>query len=150
MTADEVAALSDDEIRRRVAALIGVSPKRYRFYYNAGGDDGRTCCGGWESELDARREQGHLHQMGFPVADEVIEYDDPGALPDYPNDLNATHEAEKVLSEDQWNEYYRQLYLATRPARFMPRPGCDEHTKAFIHASARQRAIAFILTMQPA
>lgn len=137
MTVDEVAALSDEELRRHVAALIGVSSKRYRFYYNAGGDDGRTCCSGWESELDARREQGHLHQMGFPVADEIIEYDDPGALPDYANDLNAMHEAEKGLSEDQLEQYTFWLSHV-----------CPIGT--YTRATARQRAIAFVLTMQSA
>jgi hypothetical protein len=53
-------------------------------------------------------------------------------LPDYCNDLNAMHEAEKVLSYDQFDDYYIEL------AKRMVRP---------FHATAAQRAEAFIRTI---
>jgi len=51
------------------------------------------------------------------------------AAKDYCNDLNAMHEAEKVLTADQWYEY-DQLMPLRDPQK--------------MHASARQRAEAFL------
>ena len=49
---------------------------------------------------------------------------DSGWIPDYLNDLNACHEAEKVLNSEQSYEYYVQLsmkvnrpFIATAPQR---------------------------------
>ena len=53
-------------------------------------------------------------------------------LPDYLNDLNAMHEAEKVLTYEQFDEYYVQLAMK------MVRP---------FHATATQRAEAFLKTL---
>ena len=53
-------------------------------------------------------------------------------LPDYCNDLNAMHEAEKVLTADQWYEYDSKMPLRD-PQK--------------IHATARQRAEAFLRTL---
>ena len=55
-------------------------------------------------------------------------------LPDYLNDLNAMHEAEKVLSEDQLNKMVQLLYRIPNPYRFW-------------RASASQRAEAFLRTI---
>lgn len=67
--------------------------------------------------------------------------------PDYLNDLNAMREAEKILTDEQWHEYYRFLYIITRPVEHQPQPGCDNHTKSFIHVSAAQKAEAFLKTL---
>jgi hypothetical protein len=69
-----------------------------------------------------------------------------GLLPNYHSSLDAMHEAEKVLSRGEWHEYYRRLYLKTRPKNHVVTPGCDDHTRAFIHARASQRAEAFLRT----
>ena len=55
-------------------------------------------------------------------------------LPDYLNDLNAMHEAEKILSKEQWVIYEQHL----------------NRMKVFpmVHATAKQRAEAFIRTME--
>ena len=53
-------------------------------------------------------------------------------LPDYLNDLNAMHEAEKVLTYEQFDEYHVQLAMK------MVRP---------FHAAASQRAEAFLRTL---
>jgi hypothetical protein len=56
--------------------------------------------------------------------------------PDYCNDLNAMHEAEKVLnSDDIFETYYLALYETTQSTRW---PVC---------ATARQRAEAFLRTL---
>ena len=57
-------------------------------------------------------------------------------IPDYFNDLNAMHEAEKVLVRLQWVSYLRRLQTL-----------CDESVSWPIHATASQRAEAFLRTI---
>ena len=56
-------------------------------------------------------------------------------IPDYCNDLNAMHEAEKTLTDDQ-----RDIFYPRWLGGFMSRTGP-------IYATARQRAQAFLRTM---
>jgi hypothetical protein len=58
-------------------------------------------------------------------------------IPDYLNDLNAMHEAEKLLTNVQWSIYAPKLCLITnqRPATY------------YCHATAAQRAEAFLRTI---
>jgi hypothetical protein len=58
------------------------------------------------------------------------------ALPDYLNDLNAMHDAEKVLVSLRWVSYSRRLQTL-----------CDESVTWPIHATASQRAEAFLRTI---
>ncbi len=59
-------------------------------------------------------------------------------VPDYPTDLNACHEMEKVLTTDeQWETY--QGYLLRDPTNFP----CSRFA-ALIHPTARQRCEAFL------
>ena len=58
------------------------------------------------------------------------------ACPNYLNDLNAMHEAEKVLVRLQWVSYLRRLQTL-----------CDESVTWPIHATASQRAEAFLRTI---
>lgn len=68
-------------------------------------------------------------------------------VPDYLNDLSAMHEAEKVLKD--WNKYVCMLAKVivgdTRPKC----SGNDYHvaTSIIIHATAAQRAEAFLRTI---
>ena len=57
-------------------------------------------------------------------------------VPDYLNDLNAMHEAEKLLDRLQWVIYGRRLQSA-----------CDTTITWPIHAPAAQRAEAFLRTL---
>ena len=57
-------------------------------------------------------------------------------IPDYLNDLNAMHDAEKVLVRLQWVSYSRRLQTL-----------CDESVTWPIHATASQRAEAFLRTI---
>jgi hypothetical protein len=57
-------------------------------------------------------------------------------IPDYLNDLNAMHEAEKLLVRLQWVSYLRRLQTL-----------CDESVTWPIHATAAQRAEAFLRTI---
>ena len=63
-------------------------------------------------------------------------------LPDYLNDLNAMHEVEKTLNDEQWERYRAELY------NLMPKsfalPDCE---RSNIHATAAQRAEAYLKTL---
>lgn len=59
----------------------------------------------------------------------------PSLPPDYFNDLNAMHEAEKQLKGDQWVAYVRLLGEVT------------QEDKGRCHATSSQRAEAFGLTL---
>lgn len=70
-------------------------------------------------------------------------------VPDYPNDLNAMHEAEKVLTEKQWDSYINWELRCTvaaaqdRTIKCSVRPMPDE-VRGLVHATAAQRAEAFL------
>lgn len=57
-------------------------------------------------------------------------------LPDYLNDLNAMHEAEKILTDEQFDNYEENLYLVAK--------GVERETYS---APATQRAEAFLKTI---
>ena len=59
-------------------------------------------------------------------------------LPDYLNDLNAMHEAEKMLTDEQWTDYYDNLLDTTKPSFVL---------RDITHATAAQRAEAFLRTL---
>lgn len=56
-------------------------------------------------------------------------------IPDYLNDLNAMHEAEKILTKQQWEDYGDYLERMIDPV------------KGWLHATAAQRAEAFLKTL---
>jgi len=70
-------------------------------------------------------------RSGWPLA--------PSELPDYLNDLNAMHKAEKVLSEFMFGDYYSWLAKITDS-------DTGQTTKRFelLHSTAAQRAEAFL------
>ena len=65
------------------------------------------------------------------------------ALPDYLNDLNAMHEAEKVLKQ-RWSNYCEKLLEIVEPE---PRSLEVCHYWNLLHATASQRAEAFLRTI---
>jgi len=56
-------------------------------------------------------------------------------LPDYLNDLNAMHEAELTLTDEQWERYWHELNGIVLGVLYLPR------------ATAAQRAEAFLKTL---
>jgi hypothetical protein len=64
------------------------------------------------------------------------------APPDYCTDLNAMHQAEGTMSLEQWDSYITELYRIAQ----LPHICHFTHEIAFIHATAKQRAIAFLKT----
>lgn len=74
----------------------------------------------------------------------------PTELPDYLNDLNAMHEAEKVLSEERQRDYCRNILESFDKNRINWRTGRTlPPTQCWItaHATAAQRAEAFLKTL---
>jgi hypothetical protein len=74
-------------------------------------------------------------------------------LPDYLNDLNAMHEAEKMLTEEQLYIYGNQLDRITLPKTKMTMcyihgPEAGMYPELF-RATATQRAEAFLKTLNP-
>jgi hypothetical protein len=65
--------------------------------------------------------------------------------PDYLNDLNAIHEAEKVLTYEQAEEFVEQLYIADQKNNLAENPPPWRFNVA--SATAAQRAEAFLRTL---
>ncbi len=68
-------------------------------------------------------------------------------IPDYLNDLNAMHEAERVLTEEQLHEYGKQLGEATTVMTWWDSHISGYGMAKFAHATAAQRAEAFLRTL---
>ena len=73
------------------------------------------------------------------------------AVPDYLNDLNAMHEAESSLTEEQFYIYGSYLDTITLPKKSMPMCYVDSPEagmyRELICATAAQRAEAFLKTL---
>jgi hypothetical protein len=67
------------------------------------------------------------------------------ALPNYLNDLNAMHEAEKVLTKVNWGGYAAELYRITDAHNHGISP--NHHWLAVAFSTATQRAEAFLRTI---
>jgi hypothetical protein len=66
-------------------------------------------------------------------------------IPDYFNDLNAMHEAEKVLTKANWGGYAAELYRITDAHNHGISP--NHHWLAVAFSTASQRAEAFLRTI---
>jgi hypothetical protein len=64
-------------------------------------------------------------------------------VPDYLNDLNAMHEAEKALTEDQYYAYCNKLSSSARKIS----GSVNDWNRATVSAAAAQRAEAFLRTL---
>ena len=66
-------------------------------------------------------------------------------IPDYPNDLNAMHEAEKVLNPVEVFDYWMKLTSIVDRDKSQPWQGLE--APLILHATASQRAEAFLRTI---
>jgi hypothetical protein len=74
----------------------------------------------------------------------VISYTVDQYVPDYCNDLNLMHEAEKLLDDDQWLEYMLNLQdVLQRDPHRGKWVVCQDN----MHSTAAQRAKAFVKTI---
>lgn len=67
-------------------------------------------------------------------------------IPDYPNDLNAMHEAEKMLTDDQFERYVVELGRVFYPKGRGPWKW-SECPAVVVRATAAQRAGALLRTL---
>ena len=125
MTREQWAKMTDEQKRIKVAESCGWK------CYN---DNGM----GWKVE----------HQSGVPMFQHLSLSHAVAHLPDYLNDLNAMHEAEKLLWEDaeKLNLYWLLLREVTHCSN--PPSGCVGVVPIAAMTTARQRAEAFVLTME--
>jgi hypothetical protein len=73
--------------------------------------------------------------------EDLEEFGHTDPLPDYLNDLNAMHEAEKLLSPKEFECYRWTLWGQCK------QPLVTERHRAYLHATAAQRAEAFLKTL---
>lgn len=85
---------------------------------------------GWKLHSELDKTLCAPHQTDCPLVAELI------TIPDYPNDLNAMHEAEKILFPASEIEWHNQLQNVC---------GCS--WRVMIRATAAQRAEAFLRTL---
>ena len=120
MTLEQVKALTDDEIRIKVAELMG-----------------------WERFPDKDMPFGHTYWARFEHGHFKKDTTEHGnKLPDWPRDLNACSEMEKTLwhTPEMWLNYVNLLQT---------RKDYDNGAAcAWVSATARQRCEAFILTRE--
>lgn len=81
-------------------------------------------------------------QINIAIA-EFVNGDNEGPFPNYCNDLNAMHEAEKVLDYEQCEAFVDTITDTTHAAIDYEAPW--DFTR--IHATAEQRAEAFLRTL---
>lgn len=94
---------------------------------------------GWRLEVDHTEEDAEWYWVSPVHPDGSVEFD---VVPDYCNDLNAMHEAEKSLENSQVFDYMKNLVAIKKH----PKSEMGQlHTYLF-HATARQRAEAYAIT----
>ena len=105
---------------------------------------GWTCCGCVEGcTPHGLSPSFSIHDYNFK---KVMAMEVPiGDLPDYLNDLNAMHEAEKVLINEQDLKYSESLALVVK-ARWKTNNSYD--MQKFRSATAAQRSEAFLKTIE--
>jgi hypothetical protein len=93
-------------------------------------------------ELFNEKPKGHSWRVWTPPKEHKNDYDEP-LPPNYFNDLNAVHELEKVLTNEQWVIYRDNIRLIVLgPIRMV-----SQWVKADIHASAAQKCEALGKTL---
>jgi hypothetical protein len=80
-----------------------------------------------------------LSGFGFAAYAKEPNGDPSPGIPDYCDDLNAMHEAEKSISNDLWQCYFNQLARVTKAEQ--------SDDRVFFCATARHRAEAFLRVM---
>ena len=129
MTDKEYDKLTDEEVRIKIAELDGWKRSKTRLISTHDVSVSRIIQG-WKCP------SGHFYGGGINV------------LPDYLNDLNACYEFEEdlpMISEDGKSlfDYTRTLSRLVRKPRTIP---MVIHDWELLHATARQRCKAFVLT----
>lgn len=144
LTLDEVKNLTDEELRLKVAEICGWTEMRKTVTHITFDEDERPCW--WVGRTPD-------HTLNTRHGGAIYEYMGAEAIcivPDYPNDLNAMREAEEKLGVGYFG-YARVLAWNVHGKERVEKNGLNDGVLFdCIHATARQRAEAFVLTMQHA
>lgn len=132
--------MTPEEIQKAIATHLGYPKKVKRWLVECGFSVGSTAMLGFKTKDDAEAwmEKENSRQPGY--ADKPRAYDHEVKAPDFLNDLNAMHEAEKVLTNEQLKLYRTNLRLVAY------NQGIEMW--AYFHANAAQRAEAFVATIK--
>lgn len=133
MTQKELSKLTPDQKRIRIAEILGIPMlKTFWKYSHWRSASSAIPCKGWPSRASCDQDRSAMQEMGN-YCSEIEEYEDANpSIPDFLNDLNAMHDAEKTIhgDKDAWIIYIENLV------------GIDD----IIHATAANKADAFLLT----
>lgn len=142
MTIEELAKLSDEELRVRCAELCGVQTRYFKFWYQH--EEGNDRLTGIRTLEEAEEERKGLD--GEPVE----EYTALELIPNYPADLNAMHEAIAALTDEELTKVACLLRRMSANDPDDPEATLwDYHGwPGLLKASPRQIAIAFIAVKQ--
>ena len=122
--------MSDDQIRIAIAEICGwkiVESKLFKSLRSPS-DGSCICCGKHLSD-------GEVWEVGLCGGEDYR-----CVFPDYPNDLNAMHEAERLLGEKQVRSY---AFTLAQVLDTTPTVDLDDQFLN-IHSTARQRCEAFL------
>ena len=98
---------------------------------------------GWTKHIDASDTECVCHWFSHKAKDNAPS---AGHLPDYLNDLNAMHEAEMLMTEEQGCRYRELLFLVVKASPEHDNDRGVGYPVALCHATAAQRAEAFVHT----
>lgn len=123
-------------------SALYVITKRGAYYRHGGCGYTNSITDAWKLPLaEAKKYEMYADRNDVPYCEKVLI--EPAPTPNYATDLNAMHEAEKTLSDEQHDAYRSKLweitYVETDFAMLL-----DAHARAYCNATARQRAIAFL------
>lgn len=133
MTTEELAKLTDEQKRIRIAELCGWKKETRNMY------GGVKNVQGW----------GMNTHLGLGSADRKFTMH-PDTFPDYLHDLNAMHEAEETLTDFQLQAFGDQLQQIVNYYCVGVVPDYHRHLMCLAkiaHATASQRSDAFLLTL---
>jgi hypothetical protein len=133
MNAEELAELTPEEKDKRIGQLIGARPRLRFVVSNDGGKTSALSCDTEHEAEDFLKDSIRRIPNTWLRDHQVVTIQD---WPRYTGDLNAMHEAEKVLDKIQRRKFARIVYDNEKQSEF-----------GAIHAPAAQRADAFLLTL---
>ena len=127
--------------RIAIAEACGVKWKRsaYRFYYQ-GSSKWPIHSTGYDTRKEAGEASQHFENDGYTVSP-IQEYEVLSHLPAYTEDLNAMHEAEEMLTDEQHEAFRKHLQaIAARGGSLLG----DATRRRYVSAPASERAEAFL------
>jgi len=133
--------MTTNEKNKRLAELLGVSPVCYGYY--ASSDGGESC----RCTFDTKREAAGWLAAGAPITRGCTIHADE-RFPNYCHDLNAVHEVEIGLTDEQCQRHYDNLADAADAWLLLQGGDPILNAHAMYSATAEQRVDALIATLE--